>query len=488
MAKKYITTTLPYVNAEPHIGYAWEVIRADAWARFQRMAGHEVFFNVGTDEHGAKIYERAQELGLDTQAYCDQQVEKFKELKNVLNLSFDNFIRTTDEHHMKAAQEFWRQAEANGYIYKKNYKTKYCVGCELEKTDSELVDGCCPLHPNRKIEIREEENYFFKFSAFQQKLLGLYEKNPEFIVPAHRFNEIKSFVNMGLEDFSISRVKEKMPWGVPVPGDESQVMYVWFDALINYVSAIGWPASAEASAGKPDDSAQLPVGAPGTFFDWWPGIQVAGKDNLRPQSAMWQAMLMAVNLPASKQIFINSFLTSNGQKMSKSLGNVISPYEMVEKFGIDGTRYILLSLNSFGDDVDINWEWMTEKYNADLANGLGNLVSRVIKLSPEAKLRGESPRSLASGKLDPFIEKMELSFGLDYIWGIIKEDNKFIEDNKPWELAKNDSERFQEVMQKLVEDLSVISDLLTPFLPETAEKIKKALETRQVEPLFQRIK
>ncbi len=472
MAKKYITTTLPYINADPHIGYAWEVIRADAWARFQRMAGHEVFFNVGTDEHGAKIYERAQELGLDTQTYCDQQVEKFKEMKNVLNLSFDNFIRTTDERHMKSAQEFWRQAEVNGYIYKKDYKTKYCVGCELEKTDSELVDNCCPLHPNRKIEIREEENYFFKFSAFQQKLLDLYEKNPEFVVPAHRFNEIKSFVGMGLEDFSISRVKEKMPWGVPVPNDEDQVMYVWFDALINYVSAIGWPGDMEK------------------FNSWWPGIQVAGKDNLRPQSAMWQAMLMAVNLPASKQIFINSFLTSNGQKMSKSLGNVISPYEMVEKFGADGTRYILLSLNSFGDDVDINWEWMTEKYNADLANGIGNLISRTVKLISMTNFQFpiSNKVSMTNDQFSKFIDKLELNNALDYIWSIIKEDNKFIEDNKPWELQENNSEKFKEVMQKLIIDLSVISELLIPFLPETSEKIKKALETKQVEPLFQRIR
>jgi methionyl-tRNA synthetase len=472
MAKKYITTTLPYINADPHIGYAWEVIRADAWARFQRMAGHEVFFNVGTDEHGAKIYERAQELGLDTQTYCDQQVEKFKEMKNVLNLSFDNFIRTTDERHMKSAQEFWRQAEVNGYIYKKDYKTKYCVGCELEKTDSELVDNCCPLHPNRKIEIREEENYFFKFSAFQQKLLDLYEKNPGFVVPAHRFNEIKSFVSMGLEDFSISRVKEKMPWGVPVPNDEDQVMYVWFDALINYVSAIGWPGDMEK------------------FNSWWPGIQVAGKDNLRPQSAMWQAMLMAVNLPASKQIFINSFLTSNGQKMSKSLGNVISPYEMVEKFDADGTRYILLSLNSFGDDVDINWEWMTEKYNADLANGLGNLISRTVKLisMTNDQFPISNKVSMTNDQISKFIDKLELNNALDYIWSIIKEDNKFIEDNKPWELQENNSEKFKEVMQKLIIDLSAISELLTPFMPETSEKIKKALETKQVEPLFQRIR
>lgn len=468
--KLYITTTLPYVNAQPHIGYAWEVVRADAWARFQRLSGHEVFFNIGTDEHGAKIYERAKQLGIDTQIYCDQQVEKFKELKNILNLSFDNFIRTTDEHHIQAAQKFWKQADTNGYIYKKNYKTKYCVGCEMEKTDSELIEDCCPLHPDRKIQIVEEENYFFKFSAFQKELLDLYEINPEFVVPKHRFNEIKKFVEMGLMDFSISRIKEKMPWGVPVPGDENHVIYVWFDALVNYISAIGWPDDLEK------------------FNSWWPGIQVAGKDNIRQQSAMWQAMLLSNKLPPSKQIFINSFITSNGQKMSKSLGNVISPYEMVEKFGVDGTRYLLLILNSFGDDVDINWDWMVEKYNADLANGLGNLTSRVIKLAQNFEFKISDFRSNHNEKISNFLKNLEINKALEYIWDIVKKDNKYIEDNKPWELAKSDMKKFKEVMGKLVSDLHLIAQLLAPFLPETSEKIRKALETNKAEPLFQRIK
>jgi methionyl-tRNA synthetase len=340
----------------------------------------------------------------------------------------------------------------------------------MEKTDSELDHDCCPLHPNRKIEIVEEENYFFKFSAFQEKLSDLYIKNPELVVPAHRFNEIKKFVEMGINDFSISRLKEKMPWGIPVPGDEAHVIYVWFDALINYISAIGWPNDMEK------------------FNSWWPGIQVAGKDNLRPQSAMWQSMLLAVNLPTSKQIFINSFLKSNGQKMSKSLGNVISPYEMIERFGIDGTRYILLSLNSFGDDVDINWDWMTEKYNANLANGIGNLVSRVVKLAQNFEFRISNLESISNDQFSNLINQLDLSNALEYIWNIIKEDNKFIEDNKPWELAKNNPKKFEKAMQKLMNDLNIIADLLVPFLPETSEKIKKALETKKTEILFQRIK
>ncbi len=379
MAKFYITTTLPYVNGEPHIGYALEVVRADAWAREMRRRKKEVFFNIGTDEHGLKIYQKAQELGLEPQDYCDQQVEKWLELKKLLNLNNDNFIRTTDKHHILAAQEFWRRAKANGFIYKKNYKAKYCVGCELEKTESELENGRCPLHPNLEIEIIDEENYFFKFSEFQKKLLALYKEQPEFVVPQHRFNEIKKFVERGLTDFSVSRLKTKMPWGIEVPDDPEHVMYVWFDALINYISAIGWPNDLE------------------NFNKLWPGIQVAGKDNIRQQSAMWQAMLMSVNLPPSKQIFINSFITSKGQKMSKSLGNTIAPNELIEKFGTDGTRWILLSLNTFGDDMDLTWERMTEKYNADLANGLGNLLERVFTLAIKSNL--DFHRSPASVKL-----------------------------------------------------------------------------------------
>ena len=323
----YITTTLPYINAEPHIGHAGEFVQADVLARFHRELGDEVFFNTGTDEHGLKIYQKAEELVINIQEYCDKLAKTFMDMKETLNLSFDSFVRTTDEHHIKAAQEFWKKCEASGDIYKKMYKVKYCVGCELEKTDSELVDEKCPLHPNQDIECIEEENYFFRFSKYQKPLLDLYEKNPDFVKPAKRFNEIKAFVERGLEDFSISRVKEKMPWGIEVPGDSDHVMYVWFDALVNYVSAIGWP----------DDTNK--------FEKWWPAIQICGKDNLRQQSAMWQSMLMSAGMENSKQIFIRGFITTNGEKMSKSLGNFIGAKEMVEKFGVDGTRYLLLSID-----------------------------------------------------------------------------------------------------------------------------------------------
>ena len=384
-----------------------------------------------------------------------------------MNLSFNSFIRTTDQEHIKAAQEFWRLVAANGFIIKKKYKVKYCVGCELEKQDSELVDGCCPLHPDQELEIIEEENYFFKFSEFQGKLIDLYEKNPEFVLPQKRFNEIKKFVEGGLEDFSISRLKEKMPWGIEVPGDPSQVMYVWFDALVSYISAIGWP----------DDQDK--------FKDWWPATQTAGKDNLRQQSAMWQAMLMAAGLRNSKQVFINGFIISDGQKMSKSLGNVINPAELVKKFGVDGTRYLLLTAGNFGEDADITMERMAEKYNADLANGLGNLVSRTLKLNEKLRVAPISGKDI---KIEKYVERMELKEALDEIWRVIDWANKKIEETRLWELVKTDESQAKEVMAELLAAISEIGEALKSFLPETAEKVSRMLSAGQVEPLFQRIK
>lgn len=470
--KIYITTTLPYINASPHIGFAREIIEADVLARFYRSFGREVFFNTGTDEHGLKIFQKAKELGMDAQKYCDEKALEFDKLKSALNLSYDNFIRTNDQKHIEAVQKFWRICDDNGYIYKKNYKVKYCVGCELEKTDSELENGECPLHPGKKVEEIEEENYFFRYSAFQEKLLELYEKNPDFVYPKFRMNEIRSFVSGGLRDFSISRVKEKMPWGVAVPEDEEQVVYVWFDALVNYISAIGWPDNLE------------------NFQKWWPAFQFCGKDNLRPQTAMWQAMLLAANLPQSQKVFVNGFINVNGQKMSKSLGNVISPYEMTEKFGIDGTRYLLLSFGNFGEDSDLNWDGMIEKYNADLANGLGNLLSRVIKLSEELDY---VPKNILDEKLKKefgdLIENIELGQALEIIRKKIDEANKYIAEEKPWESKKNNPEKFETAMKKLLENLNLISELLVPFMPETSEKIKKALKSKKLEEvLFQRIK
>lgn len=468
----YITTTLPYVNAEPHIGFASEIVYADVRARFEKIIGNEVIFNTGTDEHGAKILQNATEAGKDPQKYVDEYATKFDKLKKMLNLSYTNFVRTTDKDHVAAAQEMWKRVDANGYIYKKQYSVKYCVGCELEKTDSDLENGECPLHPNKQLELIDEENYFFKFSEFQNRLLELYKNDPEFVVPQKRFNEINAFVTRGLQDFSISRISEKMPWGVPVPNDDSQVMYVWFDALTNYISTLGWPEDTE------------------NFEEFWGtteapnAIQIAGKDNLRQQSAMWQAMLMAADLPTSKQIFINGFIGVDGQKMSKSIGNVIAPSEMVEKYGVDATRYLLLAKGNFGEDNDISWDKMDAKYNADLANGLGNLTARIITLAGEIKY---NVPEVDITQLQPDVNAMSLSRALEKIWQDVDRVNKKIEETKPWELRKNDEKEFEKVMKDLLKNLHIIAVLIEAFLPNTSKQILETLESRERVILFERI-
>jgi methionyl-tRNA synthetase len=468
----YITTTLPYVNAAPHVGFASEIVYADVRARHERSLGKDVVFNTGTDEHGSKIYQSAVAQDKDPQTYVDEYAAKFDELKRLLNLSYTHFIRTTDDHHKKAAQEMWRRVDANGYIYKKQYSVKYCIGCELEKTDSELENGECPLHPGKKLDLIDEENYFFKFSAFGEKLLDIYKSDPEFVVPKKRLNEIRTFVEKGLQDFSISRLKEKMPWGIAVPGDEDHVMYVWFDALTNYISTVGWPTDTE------------------NFEKFWGtvdaphALQIAGKDNLRQQSAMWQAMLMAAGLPTSKQIFINGFISVDGQKMSKSIGNVIAPSEMVDRYGVDGTRYLLLTKGNFGEDNDISWEKMDAKYNADLANGLGNLTSRIITLAGNITYDANAVQVL---DVLQDIDNMQMNKALEKIWTEVEKANKKIEETKPWELRKNDQVAFERVMEQLLADLHTIASSLTPFLPDATQRIFTALKTRERIILFDRI-
>ncbi len=467
--KFYITTTLPYVNAQPHIGFALEIVQADTLARLHRLLGEDVVFNFGTDEHGQKIYQKAKESGKDPQEYCDEYAKKFEALKTALNLSYTNFIRTTDPKHIFAAQEFWRLCYKNGYIYKKNYKQKYCVGCELEKSDSELIDGKCPIHPHYQIEIIEEENYFFRFSHFQSKLLEFYNKNPNFVVPKGKFREIKTFVKNGLQDFSISRLKKKMPWGINVPGDENQVMYVWFDALINYISTLGWPDNQKS------------------FQDFWPGVQVAGKDNLRQQTAIWQAMLMAAGLPPSKQIFIHGFITVDGQKISKSLGNAIDPISLAQKYGTDTIRYFLLSkINPF-EDSDFTQQRLEDAYNADLANGIGNLISRVAKLCELRKVPIEAPKKMQVDKdIIRHLNNYEFDKAVEVVWAKISNADKYINSNRLWEGTQSSN--------KIAYVVNLVRDIaynLKPFLPDTSDRIEKHFlgpTIRSIsEPLFPRL-
>jgi len=479
MQKLYITTTIPYVNADPHIGFGIEILHADVIARYKRAQGYEVFFNFGVDEHGQKVYDKATELGQDPQSYTDSIAPQWEKLAYLLNISTTNFIRTTDPHHVMAATEFWKRCADAGDIYKKQYQMKYCVGCELEKQDSELDRGICPIHPNRPIQIINEENYFFRFSKYEQRLADFYEKNPGFFLPEKRFNEVKNFVASGLQDFSISRLKSKMPWGIEVPGDPDHVMYVWFDALVNYISAIGWPDRMEE------------------FNSWWPVIQFCGKDQGRQQVAIWQAMLMSADLPQSRQIVMNGFLTGpGGQKMSKSLGNVISPFDVVNEYSADAVRYYLLREVTPFEDGEFSMELFKNAYNANLANGLGNLVSRIMKMSEEylgSEVRGET---LSTQKVSPlelprvteFLDQYEFKKAFDVVFDMIQKLDQKIQESRPFTVWKTDQEAARVIVRELVAGLRDVAFLLHAFIPQTAEKIVACIKENKkpAEPLFLR--
>ncbi len=465
--KFYITTTLPYVNSDPHIGFAMEFIRADVIARYKRTLGYDVFFNTGTDEHGAKIYENAVKQGKDVQEYVDGYAEKFEELKELLGVSDVHFIRTTDEKHVAAAKKMWELCNANGYIYKKIYQTKYCVGCELGKTDSELEDGKCLIHPNYVIQLIDEENYFFKFSAFQQPLLDFYNANQNFVIPDFRYNEIKSFVERGLEDFSISRLKEKMPWGVPVPGDDDHVMYVWFDALTSYISTLGW-------------------GTDEKNFDFWregTPIQYCGKDNLRQQSAMWQAMLMAAGLPNSKHIIIDGFITSGGQKMSKSLGNVINPFDIIEEFkGVtdypeEVLRFVLLHEVSSFEDSDVTMESIKTAYTAHLQNGIGNLTNRIMKMAITNSVTGKVAKLIP---LENYLNMFETKEAIAKIIQEVGALDKKIQEEEAFKVVKIDQAKGEVLISKYVEILEGIAQSFSVFLPKTSAKILECIRENKM--------
>ena len=480
---RYITTTLPYVNSDPHIGFAYEIVNADALARYWRLMGDEVFFNTGTDEHGQKIAQKADEKGESRQAYVDHYAGEFKRLGAALNLSFDAFIRTTDEKHVAAAQEIWRRCAAQGDIYKKSYSGHYCVGCELFYKPEELLEGnVCPIHTT-PCQVIEEENYFFKLSNYQA-YLEEYLSREGVIEPEWRRQEALNFVKAGLEDFSISREKSRLDWGIPVPDDENQVMYVWFDALTNYISTLGWP----------DESGDF-----GKFWRDGEVMQVAGKDQVRFQSIMWQAMLKSAGVKATDKVVYHGFINSGGQKMSKSLGNVISPYELIEKYGTDATRYLLLRHVHPFDDSDVTWEKLDEWYTANLVNGLGNLVARVMKM---AETHLEAP--VETGSIDytktyPSLvgRYVDVQEAINCVWvdnfnmgdfiGINGID-AFIQETEPFKLVKTDLDAAKEIIKKSVIYLGFIAQRLKPFMPDTSVVILKAIsENKKPDNLFKRL-
>ena len=472
---RYITTTLPYVNDEPHIGHALEFIQTDTLARYWRLMGHEVFFNTGTDEHGQKIADKAKEKGQDVQEYVDYFAARFQKLiTETFGLSVDAFIRTTDANHVKAAQHIWKLCAENGDIYKKKYKGLYCVGCESFKQEKDLVDGKCPDHQKEPVEI-EEENYFFALSKYQA-YLEEYLSKPGVIEPEWRRVEALNFVKGGLEDFSISRETSRMSWGIPVPDDDAQVMYVWFDALTNYISTLGWPEDPDGNFKK--------------FWEEGETMQTAGKDQIRFQSIMWQAMLKSAGVPATQKVFYHGFINSGGQKMSKSLGNTISPFDMIDRYGKEASRYILLRHVHPVDDSDLTWEKMDEWYTANLVNGLGNLTARIMKMA-ETHLDGPIERpavdSFDSEYIDA-LERYDFMSACDHVWKKVQDLDEKITETEPFKLVKEDKPAAQKIIAELAHDLYLIGRMLYPIMPESNVIIKEAvLQNKKPENLFNRL-
>jgi len=445
MTKKfYITTAIDYVNAEPHIGHAYQKIIADVLARWHKLKGERVFFLTGTDEHGQKLAKSAEKVGLSEKEFVDKMSKKFREAWKVLNIRYDRFIRTTDKDHEKFVREFIKKIKKD--IYKGEYEGYYCFGCEAYLTEKDLVNGECPYHPGKKVKKIKEETYFFKLSKYQDKLLEIYKKNPNFILPKERRNEIVSFVKEGLRDLSITRTN--FSWGIPFPLDEKHVVYVWFDALLNYLTGAGkkqefWPAS----------------------------LHLLGKDNGRFHAIIWPAMLLSANYELPKTIFIHGFLSFNGQKISKSLGNVISPNYLVERYGVDSIRYFICRNFVFGQDGDFNEKVLIERHNNELANKLGNLISRVSSLAEKHGIEKCENKLLKKLKLREIEEKMEsyeLDKALDLIFSFVDRCNEYVQENKLWSEESKDREK---KLYELVDSIKVVAILLFPFMPETCEKI-----------------
>ncbi len=473
MKKFYITTSLPYINSKPHVGFALEVIQADVLARWHRLQGASTFFLTGTDEHGSKIAKIAKDEGVTPQAIAEKNSAFFAELKSVLNLSNDDFIRTSDrDNHWPGAQKLWKQLVQSGDIYKSKYKGLYCVGCEAFVTERDLIEGKCPIHKTIPESI-EEENYFFKLSRYADQIANKIKTQELEIVPKGRAKEILNVIENGLNDISFSRPQEKLPWGIPVPDDPTQTMYVWCDALSNYITGVGY--------GRDDTN----------FNKWWPAdIHVIGKDILRFHAAIWPGMLLSANLPLPKRIFVHGFISAGGQKMSKSLGNVINPEEIVEKYGTDALRYYLLKEIPTTDDGNFSWKRFEEIYNSELADNLGNLVSRVISMagkytdSKTTKPTKDSwpPNIGIFQYIDERINEFRLDLAVKEIGILIKGLNQYVDEKKPWVLHKEGKiEELNDILYNLLESLRWLSILFYPFLPQTANKIRQQLNLSNID-------
>ena len=470
MGNYYVATSIPYVNAEPHIGFAMELLHGDVLARRARQQGHEVIFCTGTDEHGGKIAEKAAEAGMEPKAFTDKISQRFKELGPLLNLSNNRFIRTTDPGHEQRAQLIWKALKKD--IYKGKYTGWYCTGDEafFTETEAKANNGVCPTH-NRPYEKIEEENYFFKLSAYSGGITKAIADGDMKIVPETRRNEILGLLKDGLEDISISRPKDKIAWGIPVPGDTHQVMYVWFEALMNYITVLGYP--------EHDD-----------FKNYWPAnTQVIGKDILRFHAGVWPAMLMNLGMALPKQLYVHGFITVEGKKISKSLGNVIHPSEVIDKYGVDPFRYYFLRHIPSYEDGDFSWERLEASYNNELANELGNAVQRTAAMLlkyQEGRIGDLPPADHDIAQYEEALEACRFDRALDEVWEQVRGLNQYIDEEKPWAIAAaGEAEHLREVLGYQAASLLSIAGLLEPFLPDTAGKIRSVFETGTVKPLKQ---
>lgn len=468
----YITTAIDYVNSLPHIGTAYEKIGADALSRYKRMRGLDVHFQMGNDEHSLNVIKAAAEKKMDPKSYCDEMRKEFEHAWEKLEVGYDGFIQTSEDHHKVGVQKLFAGIEKSGDIYQDRYEGWYCESCEAYLTDKDLVDGKCPHH-RKEPKWLSQDNYFFKLSKYRDRLLEHIEANPNFIVPASRRNEIVSFLKEGLNDISVSR--GDATWGVKLPNDDSHVVYVWFDALINYITAVGYGW---------DDK---------LFDKWWPAnVHVIGKDIIRFHCIIWPAMLMSAGVELPRTILVHGFITSGGEKMSKSLGNVVRPMEVVDQYGADALRYYLLRQGPFSHDIDFTWENFTARYNGDLANGIGNLVSRTVgmaskyvdgKISPSS---GHVPDALHQvvgdvygnvlEALDHESGGVEFNAALAHIWEVMAVADRYINDTKPWALAKHGKmDEVSKVLSQVAEAIRHITILSYPFIPTTAIKIWKTM-------------
>jgi methionyl-tRNA synthetase len=479
MEKFYVSTSAVYTNAPPHIGFAHESIVADVLARYYRLIGKEVFFLTGTDEHGLKNYRAAKKAKNEPKEFCDHIVELVKDLKTKLSLSYDYFSRTTDQRHIKASQKLWLAVQKAGDLEKRKYAGWYCAGCEAFKTKKEVVNKKCPTHPTTPVEWIEDENYFFKLSKYTSFLKKYLKEHQNFILPKSRYNEILNLLEGGLEDISVSRSKKLLPWGIPVPNDPEQVMYCWFDALTFYISSIGYGDDLE------------------TFRKWWGNesfkLHIVGKDINRFHGCLWTSMLHSAGLPLPTQIFVHGFITSGGERISKSKGNIIDPGAIVKKYGTDPFRYFLLAEGFYGDDIDFTEEKLKTRYNADLANGLGNTVSRVARLAENSGLKFDKtklPEKIYRDAQEDAFRDFCFDLVLQNIWATdLRPIDIHIDHYAPW--LEKDKNKLRRILQQEINDLREVAAKLKPFLPETAKRIQKQFAGPKIKfekPLFPRIK